>query len=306
MKKVLSTYLPAVLLFILVRSNPVFSQLGSNSSVSSAYLEDNGYATKLTKLKKTTLLVVLDDEQSELGQSVIKSFDTHWKFSKYEFIGIADIEKYRKDENYSIFKFERRDYPMTSGEYGYSIYFKGSLIQYVEVYKNVMGLQNGISTLKNDDFMNIHIKSTLFLGCYILRLQQQMEDAINKVKYAHEKLKVKSDDGNSRIDYYDCEIGSITNKSILIHEEIGDSLSKAVIARSLNMEPGKIFVVTAEEIIKAVDEQSGNILVIYDLNSSNAVAYSVKGKVVFSYMDAAFYKKNPYQKKALKAQREPK
>lgn len=58
-------------------------------------------------LKKTTLLVVLDDPQSDLGQALMSSFNKFWKFTPLKFIKLSELESYIKDPQYSLFSFCR-------------------------------------------------------------------------------------------------------------------------------------------------------------------------------------------------------
>lgn len=55
------------------------------------------------KLRATTLLVIIDDEQSDLGQSIMDAFDRHWKYNEHKFIKREDVAIYEKDKRYSFF-----------------------------------------------------------------------------------------------------------------------------------------------------------------------------------------------------------
>jgi hypothetical protein len=60
---------------------------------------------EVQSLKSTTLLVVVDSDQSALGKALISSFNKYWKFTKFKFIKSSDMDKNLSNGNVSIFDF---------------------------------------------------------------------------------------------------------------------------------------------------------------------------------------------------------
>src|ERR1700722_7284509 len=71
------------------------------------------FATKLNgiiALKKTTLLVVLDDEGSDYSKLYKKAFEDYWKFTPYKFIESFQVIDYSSKPGYSFLMFIQQEY----------------------------------------------------------------------------------------------------------------------------------------------------------------------------------------------------
>ena len=64
----------------------------------------------VTMLKNTTLLVVIDDEQTEIKNALNKAFSIYWKFNNYKFISRSEVQQYTEKKEYSYFMFARDEH----------------------------------------------------------------------------------------------------------------------------------------------------------------------------------------------------
>jgi hypothetical protein len=67
------------------------------------------------QLKNTTLLVVVDNEQSAIGKALHKAFSTYWKFNNYKFITRNEVFNYVGKKEYSFFMYVRDEHYMAGG-----------------------------------------------------------------------------------------------------------------------------------------------------------------------------------------------
>jgi hypothetical protein len=62
-------------------------------------------AKDVTKLKTSTLYVIVENPESSFGKALESAFDKYWKFSKYEFIKPSDLEDKLKEKDAYFFAF---------------------------------------------------------------------------------------------------------------------------------------------------------------------------------------------------------
>lgn len=58
----------------------------------------NKISQSLAELSKSTLNIVITDEQTKEGQAIMKAFDKYWTYSKYKFISTDEFKTTYKDE----------------------------------------------------------------------------------------------------------------------------------------------------------------------------------------------------------------
>lgn len=67
------------------------------------------------KLKQTTTLVVIDNEESEYGKALKKAFANNWTYTPYKIIKPSEVCSYARRQGFSFFMFMRDEYKEGTG-----------------------------------------------------------------------------------------------------------------------------------------------------------------------------------------------
>jgi hypothetical protein len=71
---------------------------------------ENSKVESALKLKETTTLVVVDNEESDYGKAIKKAFQEYWKYTPYKFITTQEVVNFAGKKDYSFFMFARDEH----------------------------------------------------------------------------------------------------------------------------------------------------------------------------------------------------
>jgi hypothetical protein len=149
--------------------NP-FAYLGTSSFLKIYKNRDCGKVETAKRLKQTTTLVVIDDENSAYGQALKKAFADHWKYTAFKIIKPAEVFTYYRKTGYSFFMFARDEHKegrgvndkgqMTATHGDPNIYYKCDTMvhapkffgtEYISTYMFVLTLRCGVMPEDTDE-----------------------------------------------------------------------------------------------------------------------------------------------------------
>lgn len=239
-------------------------------------------------LKKTTLLVVLTDEQSSESQTIIAGFDKYWKYNKYEFITTHDVDKYKENALYSYFSFQNQSFEINLFKTKYYGLSDETFPLVTSFY--LTGMPEPADHKEGEipydfEFAFPHI---------LVAMQKEIDDqlAMKKVLTTYRK----------GVTYYEGAKEILDKKIVLIWNELSrkagcsDSIAKKGVSLFLNKSQDSIFIVSKEQIQKAIEEKDDNIAISY----TPSLILAMDGTKLAI---AGYFHKSQYTKKDLRKRR---
>jgi len=254
-----------------------------------ANLDTKAHRDKITEalsiLAIDTLKVVISDEQSKEGQSMISSFDKYWKYSKYKFISTDEFKKIYSVEGNFFFT------PMTfEAKQGSEILSSNSSFVILKGGNGIKISKNGMITLiESNTSIGLPCKSLVYginFGMSALGYTYSNDDALYYPIYIAcfnrllsnlvDALEITEKNKDKTLQFYNnTTLDSLKGKTLVIDKsgaEVYSSVTgsdnkgyedqcKSIYSIALGIPKDKIILLEKEDINKAFE--SGNIDYIY-------------------------------------------
>lgn len=234
------------------------------------------------KLKKTTLLVALDDENSEVSKKLIKEMETYWKFNTFKFIKATEINTYQVDPKYSILMLAKYMTAKQADGYAYSIILGDKKNK---TSKSGTMSARPIASVPLPDTWNRKTGATLIDYSYLITffVQNLQEQAIQGYeKKVHKTYKYKN------ALYYDEGFKEIKDMTVLISKAgLNKDFKKKYFVKNFGLKDEQVMIVEKEDIEMALQKQDEKVAIVYDFSFKSGSIYSIKGAHQMAYGSSA-------------------
>lgn len=263
---------------------------------------------KTKALKNSTLYVYLD--KTSVSASIIKeSFETSWKFCKYQFVNEQERDALLEDKNNFIFEL-RNSLQLDKKEDNTTIdYFKDDFLNIgITIYSgkrkksfgDFFGLctqtiqQTGANRPTNNSFYSACISSgglgnslkvknledfykymSPYFTAYLYRMQYKLNYYLNLEENSKLSKKIKTDELQNQ------EKEIIKNSDFYLLNKI-DSSSIEYLHIAFDIPKDKIHLVTELELKKIVDAQTPNAIIAFDLYAGNYITTLTNGRMLIN------------------------
>lgn len=238
-------------------------------------------------LKKTTLMVALDDENSLVSKKLIANIETYWKFTPYQFIKATEITKYLKDPKYSILMLGGSG-PDYDNAFGYCILLgdkkNKTTAEGAITAKVVSSVQLPDNWTKKTGLTLLDFK--YLITFFVQALQKDVTDSYEK--------KVHKTYGYKNAYYFDGGVEEIKDMKVLISQDgLNPDFKKANFLKNFGLKDEQVIIVEKEDIEKALEIQDDKVAFIYDFTGKLGTIYSVKNAHAIAY--GSDYNMKPYK-----------
>lgn len=253
-----------------------------------------------TKLKKTTLLVAIDNEKSIEDQELMDAVSTYWKFTPFKFVKSSEIEKSYSDPSFSFMltvtyrRLDQENNVFSANFLSIMIGKKGATklndLIYSQNSKDVKSLEIVLPYDKKVVNKEVSVQMrdySIYIPFYINYFQKIVEDfnAKKKIEY------VAPDFGVKPIYYNDGKI-DLQNKVLLINKnDLSNEFNKelfdkyfATNSAGLNL---TYKIVDPSEIKKAIEKKDSKYVFWYNAQdfSNHKLAKGCSG-IIYSCSDS--------------------
>ncbi len=229
---------------------------------------------RASALKKTTLMVAIDDENSLVSKKLIAAVETYWKFTPHQFIKTTEIDKYLKDPQYSILFLAKFVSDTKASEYAYGIVLgdkKNKKIGDAALVSSIP-LPDSWTKKTGATLLDFKYLTTFFVQALQKDVTDSYEKKIHKT-YAHKHAH-----------YYDNGLEEIKDKKILISKAaLNPDFNKTNFLRNFGLKEEQVFIVEKEGIEEALEKQDEKVAFIYDFTGKLGTIYSIKGANALAY-----------------------
>lgn len=245
---------------------------------------------KMEDVLNTTFLVPLDKDYPEYSLYLKQCIEKYWTFNEYKFIEEEDVISYLSDPKYSLLIYStyggiintqtnmksqiKVRYSIVLGKPNITIMVNQAL---TEEFENQIAVSCFLPTSKTEYKKNEFPHPTenkAFLPIIIKTLQNSLkelnykkEKIINKKE--HKKIEKEMDE--KRIKERDSIYAA---RNILVHENFLSNHSQSSLARFIKTSVDKIFIVSEEDIITAIEKQDSNVLIYFPIQYENGIDYT--------------------------------
>ena len=226
------------------------------------------------KLKKTTLMVVIEDEESTYTQILKTSLEKYWTHTKFEFIKSDEVEKYISDENYSLLmslKYVDSEKDKTANDYTFSIILgdeNTKEIKDAKIIKSILipGKWNRKTGMKMLEYEYL-------LPFFIQNLESQIALDLKKISY---KTILKKG-----INYYNNGLEILPKKTILIYKDaVKKDFDLEIFCDNLNIDYNKARLVSKEELMKVIEDRDDRYAIVYDVDYAADIFDAKTGLII--------------------------
>jgi hypothetical protein len=226
-----------------------------------------------TDLKKTTLMVVVDEDQPELTERLKSSIEQYWKHTKYEYIKPSQVEEYIKKKDYSVLDIFRVIQGKETMSFMYAILLGDTKNKNLNDAKIIASIRlpdkwqkNTGSDLKEFDYL---------IPFFIQSLNKYVEDDLKKIV---DKTYAK---GNAI--FYNDGFNILKNKKIIVYKEaINEKFKKKSFCKNFSINDEQVTFVNKEDIQKAIDKKDANVAFVFNMESTGVI-YDAKTSEPLAY-----------------------
>jgi len=242
------------------------SGIGNSFSQNTAKIDyDNAKAVKESKF-----MVVLNDVETAIDDSVKSAMKKYWTFCDYDFIKASEYDTYKKEDGYSFMALMSEAFQgLDINGYAYRIVFDA------KKNKNlVSGFVSRVMmpTIKNEK-KNIVLNTYDYLIPYIIKtLQTELDENFKSNGKAVKYNRSKEDMGDDKKIY---RVGGYAkfkkmNQLLLCKDGVKDiEAAKNMVKKIFDVDTSKVSFVSSAEISKAISEKKDNIAIVYaDFNGN--------------------------------------
>ncbi len=258
-------------------------------------------------LQASTLLVVVDDLNSDMGKKIAEVFSHQWKFNSYKIIPYSEMEPCLTKAQYSFFVFAEQDAWMNMGSrelirkmyinpnnkpdqtaynnyFIYAMFRGGNEIDDKGIVKKIPMAEYVINAVtiygKGFEEKTLGEIESGMLACLPQIVDEMQSDLYFMMKnnsvpiFETEPIKLylnyESKDIKARtaVYYYNKSNNQVETETILIDSALGDSKSIQYLTRITNIKAQQIHLVSKQEIQAAIDGHQPGVLYVKQLCSS--------------------------------------
>ncbi len=279
-------------------------------SLPSVFAQKKKHVEKFKKedIKNTTLLVPLNKNTPEYSLYLKQCIEKYWTFNEYKFINEEDLIPYLSDPKYSILIYSTFGglintqtlvksqinvrYSIALGKSNITVMVNQSLSDEFErqiVVSCILPTKK--KEYKRDEFP-YPSDNKAFLSMIINNLQDSLNN-IDANQTPSKKIK-KKEDRNLEKEKDQIKAKErdsiIAAHNILVHEDYQLDYNKSTLAKMFKINTDKIFIVSAEDIITAIESQDKNVLIFTPIKTNADFNYTIyKAKDLKSLIQPNIY-----------------
>ena len=229
---------------------------------------------ELQKFKSTKTLVVLEDNPlSDFNLAAKETMPSEWKITKFDFITWKDFEKLRLDPAYSFILLNqvKFQHDKTNAKYNFLSLLIGGTSPALGDMADLCPVPLSYTGVDEDHY-------TYKLGIFLRFMQNHVQMLLDNPDLLSVNI----------FKHYNDNIAELKGKTLYL---VADELSKEIntLAKIKKVYAGNAKIVTREEISKAIDERTPNVVFLHKVGPEDTRFKSRCYNILIGADDAKFY-----------------